>query len=349
MRNNTNDKPLGITRRTMLKAAAATTAGAALFSGTASATDDTALISVACIGEQVSVTLNSIDLFGGGAVDPVDVDNLEVAFGKYDVINHQPMNDRVDGNEINRCLNGDSRCDPIAYPTSQTENTDGSITFTFDRADAGLDGPTTSIVALVGRYDGPDGTRQEFDSYGEVQEGDSPNEIVFDPADCCEECPSGKGDLLVKYEWEGGKFVIEGGSDDGITLESVELDDDGEPKKACFSTSYCTLDAVVKAATQYEVTSFDDSESEGTTVCVERIGKYAISNIRFYCVAPDDLSVGNGGKKDGDDDDDDKRGRGRDDDEENRGRDRDNDDDERDDDEDDDDRGRGRGRGRGRD
>lgn len=39
MNYNINDKPLGITRRTMLKATAATTAGAALFAGSARATE----------------------------------------------------------------------------------------------------------------------------------------------------------------------------------------------------------------------------------------------------------------------------------------------------------------------
>lgn len=111
----------------------------------------------------------------------------------------------------------------------------------------------------------------------------------------CPPCESGK-ELLVKYEWSGGKFVSEG-SDGNIEPTSWTLDEDGEPVEACFTTDYCEVDAVVKAGQGYET-----YEDESGAFCVTGITKenpqgkeitHAISNVQFFCETPDDPSVGN--------------------------------------------------------
>lgn len=104
----------------------------------------------------------------------------------------------------------------------------------------------------------------------------------------CTPCESGE-ELLVKYEWDDG-FSVEGQADGGIQLGEVTLDADGEPTEACFTTDYCGVDAVVKAGTEYE--TYDDVSGE---VCVTGIDGRAISNVRFFCEAPEDPSVGNSG------------------------------------------------------
>lgn len=112
---------------------------------------------------------------------------------------------------------------------------------------------------------------------------------------CCSPCESGE-ELLVKYEWSGGKFVTEG-SVGNIEPTSWTLDEDGEPVEACFTTDYCEVDAVVKAGQGYET-----YEDESGAFCVTGIttenpqGKeitQAISNVQFFCETPDDPSVGN--------------------------------------------------------
>jgi hypothetical protein len=130
----------------------------------------------------------------------------------------------------------------------------------------------------------------------------------------CRNCVTCDGDTdeLVKYEWvESGEdeedeedgdegdeddedgddssFEIEGTGDQHIELTSRSLDDAGEPVEACFEVDYCSVDVVVKAATSYET-----HEDRSQTVCVTDIDGHAISNVRFFCEAPDDVSVGNG-------------------------------------------------------
>jgi hypothetical protein len=148
----------------------------------------------------------------------------------------------------------------------------------------------------------------------------------------CVPCDSGT-DELVKYEWVGSDdnddsdsdggddedagddedggddeddsddensgFTTEG-SDSNIELTGKTLDDEGEPVEACFSIDYCNVDVVVKAATNYET-----YENQTRTVCVTDIDGHAISYIRFFCDAPDDVTVGNGTGGGGDDDEDD--------------------------------------------
>jgi hypothetical protein len=70
---------------------------------------------------------------------------------------------------------------------------------------------------------------------------------------------------------------------------------------------YCNVDVVVKAANEYET-----YENQSRSVCVTDIDGHAISNIRFFCEAPDDVSV-DGGKGGKDDDDNDEWGSGDDD------------------------------------
>lgn len=141
----------------------------------------------------------------------------------------------------------------------------------------------------------------------------------------CTPCEFGN-ELLVKYEWddEAGKFVIEDKDDDGSTdddadenieLTDVTLDKEDEPKEACFTTDYCNVDVVVKAGPETKTNKGDYGE-----VCVTGIeaenpaGKtvtYAISNVRFFCEAPEDTSVGNSGDEDEDEDEGDGKGNGR--------------------------------------
>ncbi|MFB6171167.1 MAG: twin-arginine translocation signal domain-containing protein [Haloarculaceae archaeon] len=128
------------------------------------------------------------------------------------------------------------------------------------------------------------------------------NEPVTIKCDCCTECTTDT-DLLAKYEWDedASKFVLEGDGDTNISFDSWTTDEGGEPIQACFTTDYCHLDAVVKAGTEYETT---DVGVQASGTCVTGIvtenpqGKrvaHAISNVRFYCTAPDDVSVGNSG------------------------------------------------------
>lgn len=116
---------------------------------------------------------------------------------------------------------------------------------------------------------------------------------------CCVECTT--DGALVKYEWDDDlrAFVVEGPGDDHVELTGVTLDD-GEPVEACFDVEYCAVDVVVKAGTAYEVT-----ENESGDVCVAGIDATgpngqeltrAISNVRVYCEAPADLTVGSSGR-----------------------------------------------------
>jgi hypothetical protein len=272
----------------MLKAAAATTAGVALFSGTASATDDRIDFDVECRGNEVKVTLKRIfDFDTGEEVAPVDLEDLQVVFGRKDVIDRDGNGEIARLAEIKPCVDGADWCEPVGRADPDSANTeetgDGGFCFTFDRDDVGLgDVAGTVPVVLAGTY---------FNENRSKDLGSFDGVTRFDPADCCVECRSGE-ELIVKYEWEGGKFVVEEGRDDNVSLVSVELDEDGEPVKACFSTTYCDLVAVVKAANEYEVTEADDGE-----VCVTAIDRYAISNVQFFCEEPDDYTVGNSGKR----------------------------------------------------
>lgn len=289
-------------RRSMLKAAAATTAGAALFSAPAAASDDTADFTIECIGDKVKVCLSEIRLFGGGTAAPTDLDNLQVYLGTFENVNTNTVNNRVDSGEIKPCfIDYPKPCpSPVAFPESSTNEGD-EICYIFDRSEAGLEGPVSgntsngypNSVVLAGVYEDSSGETQAFDSYGEVQKGRGPFIVEFDPTTCCVECESGE-ELLVKYEWddEEGEFVMETGGSDSITLDpdSVVLDEDGEPQEVCFSTTYCDVDAVAKAGNEYE--TFDDSDGDGE-ICVTGLDK-AISNIQFFCEAPEDPSVGNG-------------------------------------------------------
>jgi len=125
-------------------------------------------------------------------------------------------------------------------------------------------------------------------------------EVVADPEKCCTVCRSGESPL-VKYEWDGDGFTTEEGSDDDISIEFVDLDEDGEPASVSLTTSYCAVDAVVTAGTEYEVTEItnDGPEDMNTSpdiayFTLEGIDGKAISNVRFYCEAPETVGVGNG-------------------------------------------------------
>ena len=149
--------------------------------------------------------------------------------------------------------------------------------------------------------------QEQLDSTHPRPEGDSgsqckePPEDPEDPEDPeepdCVPCESGE-ELLVKYEWDDGEFITEG-SDENVELTGETLDEDGEPVEACFSTEYCEVDAVVKAGTNYET-----YEDESGTFCVTGITTenpqgnsitQAISNVQFFCEAPEDPSVGESG------------------------------------------------------
>ena len=289
----------GFSRRSVLKAAGATTAGVALFSGTASASDDLAVFDIKCIGDKVEVTLKNIDEFrSGDDLSPADLynnKNLEVYLGtlnNIDVVDDDLVGAR---SEIEPCFfdtsKSDAFCEDVAFPESANVVGD-TVVYTFDRAEAGLGSAVNSpdSVVLAGVFDDPDGnlqdgTVQSFDSLGP----DGQNIIEFDPTTCCIECESGE-ELLVKYEWEDGEFITEG-SDDQISLDesSIVLDEDGEPQEVCFDTTYCVVDAAVKAGQEYAIYEGD----EDGRVCVTGIDGKAISNVQFFCEAPDDVSVGN--------------------------------------------------------
>ena len=297
----TDSGALGFSRRSVLKATGATTVGAVLFSGTASATDDGASFRIECLGDEVKVTLTGVEPGDGLTPAQLETDrNLQIYLGTRENVDVNNPNGRIDAiAEIEPCFfdentKSDAFCADVAFP-QRREIVGDSVCYFFDRNEAGLDEEILdpNSVVIAGVYDSPDGdirdgTVQTFDSLGGRNE--SKNIVEFDPSTCCIECESGE-ELLVKYEYdeEKGEFFIEKGGDDDITLESVTLDDEGEPEEACFSTTYCELDAVVKAGPGYEVTDVSDTE-----FCVTGIEGKAISNIRFYCVAPDDLSVGNG-------------------------------------------------------
>jgi hypothetical protein len=280
----------------MLKAAAATTAGAALFSGTASATDDTPIIDLECTGDEIKVTLKQIErITSDERVEPTDpeISEIEIFLGKFHVIDYTrpgggDPNGQIDaGAEIRPCLEGTPECSPIARPNSPPEVVGDDICYTFDRADAALDSVTSPVdIGVAGTY-------RDSRVTGRKQPLTFDTVTSFDPSTCCIECETGD-DLLVKYEWDDdtGEFFVEKGGDDDITLTGVTLDEDGEPEEACFTTTYCGLEAVVKASNEYAVTPVDGE------FCVSGIDQHAISNVRFYCVAPDDLGVGNSGKND---------------------------------------------------
>ncbi|MEF8867813.1 MAG: hypothetical protein V5A60_12945 [Haloarculaceae archaeon] len=296
------ERAVPVSRRSVLKAGAVSAVGVGLFSGTASATDDTAVFEVECVGDEVIVTLTAVDKFRDEpVVAPTELRDLRVVFGRWAVLDGDGNGDIARLAETKPCVDGADpdnpvstpECQPVGYADLETDNTevDGDdLIFTFERDDVGLGpgdvtGPTD--VALAGTYYNPDRSKDL---------GSLDGRAVFDPTECstCLPCESAD-DLLVKYEWdeEEGEFFVEKGGDDGITLESIELDGDGEPERACFRTTYCDLDAVVKASNEYEVTPVTDSE-----FCVDGIDRHAISNVRFYCEAPEDLSVGNGGRSD---------------------------------------------------
>ena len=284
----TGSPHLGLTRRTMLKATAATTAGAALFTGTASATDVEASFEIECIESKVRVTLRTV-----GGSPPADLTTLKIFLGKEEVVDADD-NDFIDRlGEIYPCfgLYGGSCPDPVAFPESQDTLGDGSLVFIFDREEAGLDDVTgeTSVV-VAGVYG--DLNQQRPPSFDSLET----RVVYFDPAGCCPDCEDG---LLVKYDWKGDKFEKQEGSDSNITLESVELDEDNEPKKAWFTTSYCNLWAVVKAGTNYDVIPADENEE----FCVAPTVNRAISNIQFFCgeePKEEDYVLGNSDKSDED-------------------------------------------------
>lgn len=290
--NNESEGIVPVSRRRVLKAGAVSAVGVGLFSGTASATDDSIDFTVECLGDEVKVTLiRLLDFEDGSEVDPSTLEDLKVVFGKVDVIdtNGNGSIDRLA--DIQPCVKDDPDCQPAATADGSEADvrSDGGLCFTFSREEAGLDDVTGTVdVAFAGTYFNADRSR-ELGSFDGV--------TTFDPATCCVECESGE-ELLVKYEYDEdeGEFFIEKGGDDDISIESVTFDDEGEPQEACFSTTYCDLDAVVKAGTDYEVNDpelRDDGDRE-SEFCVEGIQGKAISNIRFYCEAPDDLSVGDG-------------------------------------------------------
>jgi hypothetical protein len=280
----------------MLKATAATTAGAALFTSTASASDDPASFEIECIGSKVRVTLTSVK-----SSPPTDLDNLQIFLGKEDVVDTSPDNGRIDRlGEIYPCfdetdeINPSGDCPaPVAFPESR-ETDSGSIVFTFDQAEAGLDDVTTKTnVVIAGVYGDLTANRPlTFDSLEETV-------VHFDPTGCCPDCKDG---LLVKYEWTGNEFEEEEGSDSNITLTSVHLDEDDEPEKACFTTSYCELWAVVKAGTNYDPIQVRENSLDPIEFCVEPSNGKAISNIQFFCKEPtkEDYELGNSDKSDED-------------------------------------------------
>ena len=156
-----------------------------------------------------------------------------------------------------------------------------------------LVGSSTSdnTIYVVDKATGAMGTGYKMYSGGEPHQYGYGDMTV---GQLCMPCESGET-LLVKYEWEDGEFVTEG-SDGSIWLTDWDLDEDGEPVRACFETDYCGIDVVVKAGQEYAV-----SEGMGGAFCVTGIesekpnGKtvtHAISNIQFFCDVPADYTVG---------------------------------------------------------
>jgi sugar lactone lactonase YvrE len=97
----------------------------------------------------------------------------------------------------------------------------------------------------------------------------------------CVDCES--DELLAKFEFEGGEFAFEKGSDgDGFQFESStdKPGETNEPITATFSTEYCSLLALVKAGPE-TIPQVVDAE-DGVVTVTSTNGK-AISNVQFYC------------------------------------------------------------------
>lgn len=116
---------------------------------------------------------------------------------------------------------------------------------------------------------------------------------------CCPDCDTGET-LLEKYEfveYEGEcDFVREEGKGDDPMIRYVmgsyetKMGEACEPIAVTFETDYCELDALVKAGR--ETYAFTDLVPEDGLVTIdlreldlEKL--HAISNVQFYCVAPD--------------------------------------------------------------
>lgn len=300
-RSTTDSSVPGFSRRSVLKATGAATVGAALFTGTASATDEPAIFEIECLGDTGKVTLKSID--GMSPVSLLDSD-FHLYVGKESEVAPGNASDGIDAiAEIASCYleeydyKADECPSPVAHLNNPDKPGDGSLVYTFDLSDAGLDGVTSKTsVVVAGLYQDPDGNLKKpatpYQSFDSLEQG----RVYFDPATCCVECDT--DGLLAKWEAtdEDGdgieeSLVLEEDGDENIELKSVTLDDEGEIKSACFTTKYCTLEAIVKAGPESSDPPLKfDVEEDGTTFCVDAdFNKFALSNVAFYCEAPDEV------------------------------------------------------------
>lgn len=270
---------LSVRRRSVLKAGAVTAIGAGVFSGTASATEAEEIQFCDCV--EVCVD-REVDKGGDFYVIVATEDGDGYTFtetkfsGKQDFCYEVPD---AETQKIVALRPGTSEdevyCNPNECADVVTSHSDFTSQYTC-------------------------GT----DEFGTFQEIGLTKEDYVTISPCCIECESGE-ELLVKYEWddEEGKFVMEGSSD-YVTLDpdSVVLDEEGEPVEVCFSTTYCDIDAVVKASNRYEHEPYEDVGGEFCVTAIDKEngdGQYAISNVQFFCEAPDDPSVGNSGNAPG--------------------------------------------------
>jgi hypothetical protein len=200
-------------------------------------------------------------------------------------------------------------CSDLKLPYVETDGwrTDGdcaNITFPVP-AEVLQEGPNTLTVLAVNAHN-----RREAE---ELEDGENPAGLIYEldvGYERCELCESGT-DLLEKWEFvetdEGCSFEREADKGDdpyiGDVVSYETKTDEGEdeacePVSVTFETEYCdgTLDAVVKAGSELIVYE-DLPVSDGTVTVTNGDVKYAISNVRFYCQAPEDTSLGNGKAK----------------------------------------------------
>jgi uncharacterized protein YegL len=117
---------------------------------------------------------------------------------------------------------------------------------------------------------------------------------------CCPDCETGES-LLEKYEFveyeDGCDFVREYGKGDDPMIRYVmgsyenKTDEYCEPIAVTFETDYCEIDALVKAGR--DTYAFRDLvPDEDGLITIDLRGMeleklHAISNVQFYCVAPE--------------------------------------------------------------
>jgi len=181
-----------------------------------------------------------------------------------------------------------------------------------------IENPTLPLT-IDDRYMAVDGDEVDYyivgvELVGDVDEStfSKPDDLDcdFDSVGDCQPCDAGT-DLLEKWEFvqtaEDCGFERETDKGDDPDIGGVmsylnKVDEGGqqscEPRSVTFATDYCdgTLDAVVKAGPEL-VTQENLSVSNGEVTVTTGGVDYTISNVRFYCDAPDDATsgMGNGG------------------------------------------------------